>query len=138
MKIAVTRLAALALAACAATPAAGPHDAPHVSATCVLLSVAKEGSSDTLLGQAMQAHLRDIQVTPLQRPAYQCGDVRYPTDPSRHGFTFLAVGFSADHHYAALALQSVAGPLAGEGYTCLYEAADESWTLRGCRMDWIS
>jgi hypothetical protein len=105
----------------------------------VLLSVAsKTGATDTILGQAMQTRLHDIQTAALQRPAYQCGDINYQTDPNQLGVTFLEAGFSADRHYAALKLQNVAGPLAGEGFTCLYEAADESWMLRGCRMDWIS
>jgi hypothetical protein len=139
MKVAVLALACVALAACETLQTPGPRDGPHPSDTCVLLSVAsKNGATDTILGQAMQARLHDIQTAALQRPAYQCGDVSYQTDPNQLGMTFLEAGFSADRHYAALKLQTVAGPLAGEGYTCLYEAEDESWTLRGCRMDWIS
>ncbi|MFT3726918.1 MAG: hypothetical protein QM759_03750 [Terricaulis sp.] len=138
MKFVVMSLASLALVACATAQAPAPHDAPHPSDLCVLLSVAKDGATDTILGQTMQARLRDIHTTDLPRPVQQCGDASYQTDPSQHGLTFLAAGFSGDHRYAAVKLQSVAGPLAGEGYTCLYEAADQSWTLRGCQMDWIS
>lgn len=139
MRIVVMALAGLALGACATMSAPPPLDTPHPSDTCVLLSAAKQaGATDTVLGQAFQARLREIETTALQRPNYQCGDASYQTDPNQLGLTFLEAGFSTDHHYAALKLQNVAGPLAGEGYTCLYQAADESWTLRGCRMDWIS
>ena len=137
--VVMAALASLAVAACeTTTQTSTQHEAPHPSEVCALLSVAKPGSTDTILGEAMQARLREIETTDLTRPAYQCGDQRYQTDPNMLGLTYLAVGFSSDRSYAALKLQSVAGPLAGEGYTCLYQAAANSWTLRGCRMDWIS
>lgn len=139
MKFVVMALAGMALASCAYGLAAGVHtDAPRPSDTCVVLSVAKDAATDTALGQAMQARMRAIVTTELDRPVYRCGDVSYQTDPATRGRSFLSIGFSADRHFAALNLQQVAGPLAGAGFSCLYEAADESWTLRGCQMEWIS
>lgn len=140
MKFAWTALMAMALAACATTPPATQtaHDAPRASDTCVLLSVARQGSAETHLTPVLQQRLHGIQTTELQRPAYQCGDAHYQTDPNQLGLTYLAMGFSSDHRFAVLKMQTVAGPLAAEGFTCLYEAADESWTLRGCQNDWIT
>ena len=139
MKFVLTALALSLLAACTTSLAgAALHDAPHPSNVCVLLSVARQGSTETRLDAAQQQRVRAIHTTDLERPAQHCGDANYQTDPNQLGLTFLSAGFSADHRFAALKLQSVAGPLAATGYTCLYEAADESWTLRGCDMDWIT
>lgn len=139
MKFVLMALAVSALAACITAPGDAPaHDAPHPSDTCTLLSVARQGSTETRLDASQQQRVRAIETSNLERPAQHCGDASYPTDPNQLGLTFLSVGFSSDHRFAALKLQSVAGPLAGAGYTCLYESADNSWTLRGCDMDWIS
>jgi hypothetical protein len=138
MKLVLAALALSLLAACATPVVTAQHDAPHPSDTCVLLSVARQGSTETRLDAAQQQRVRAIHTSDLERPAQHCGDASYPTDPNQLGLTFLSIGFSGDRHFAALKLQSVAGPLAAAGYTCLYEAADESWTLRGCDMDWIS
>ncbi len=139
MKFVLMALAVSALAGCVTAPTdTAPHDAPHPSATCALLSVARQGSIETRLDPAYRQRVRAIETTDLERPIQHCGDASYQTDPNQLGVTFLSAGFSSDHRYAALKLQSVAGPLAGAGYSCLYEAADQSWTLRGCDMDWIS
>ena len=138
MKFVLIALAVSALAACVTVPATTPRDAPHPSDVCVLLSVARQGSTETRLDAPQQQRVRAIQTTDLERPIQHCGDASYQTDPNQMGLTFLSAGFSSDHRFAALKLQNVAGPLAVTGYTCLYEAADESWTLRGCDMDWIS
>lgn len=132
----VMALAGLALAACAATQA--PHDTPHASDTCILLSLGKDAGLHAPLPDSLKATLDRIGMQSLPPPTYQCGDVSYQTDPRQRGVTFTGVGFSADHRYAAVRLQVVAAPMAGQGDTCLFEAADQNWTLRGCRMDWIS
>ncbi len=132
--------AALALAGCASAPAPiePAHDAPHPSSACALLQVARQGSPEMRLPGALQQRLASIRTVQLPRPVYQCGDANYQTDPNQLGFTFLAMGFTSDRRFAALKLQSVAAPLAGAGYTCLYQSEDEGWTLRGCQLDWIT
>ena len=137
MKFAVWLLAGVVFTACATTPPIF-HDAPHPSDACILLSLGKDAGLAAELDKAEAPLLRQIQTQELPAPTYQCGDVSYQTDPRYRGLAFRAIGFSADHRYAALSMQSVPAPLAGRGYTCLYEAEDQSWTLRGCRMDWIS
>lgn len=127
------------LAACATTaPPRGEAAAPHPSDTCILLSLGKDASIGNQLAEPLRATLKAITAAPLDRPSYQCGDATYQTDPNQLGLTYLGVGFSANHRYASLSMQSVAGPLAATGYSCLYESADQSWTLRGCVVDWIT
>jgi hypothetical protein len=138
MKFAVLAYAGVLLAACATPQPSVWHDAPHPSDTCALLSVAKQGDSRTELSQAELARLHEIRTVQFDPPDYRCGDANYQTDANQLGLTFLAIGSSGDRHFAALKVQSVAGPLAAEGFTCLYEMADASWTLRGCQRDWIT
>lgn len=129
-------VAALWSCANAVTPL---HDAPHPSDACILLQQGSEAMGSTAqLTEAQRPILRDIQTERLAPPTYRCGDVSYPTDLRQLGLTFTGIGFSADRHFARLSLQQVAGPLAGGGHSCLYEAKDQSWELRGCEMDWIS
>src|SRR5271156_1952464 len=112
MKFAPVALAASLLAACATAPVPTvAHDAPHPSDTCVLLSVARQGSTEMRLDAAQQQRLSAIQTADLERPAQHCGDAAYQTDPNQLGLTLLAAGFSPDRRFAVLKLQSVAGPL---------------------------
>jgi len=129
-------VAALLSCANAVTPS---RDAPHPSDACILLQQGGDAMTSTAqLTEAQRATLRAIQTERLEPPSYRCGDVSYPTDPRQRGLTFTGIGFSTDRHFARLSLQQVAGPLAGGGHSCLYEAEDQSWELRGCEMDWIS
>lgn len=126
-----------ALAACV-TPAAPAHDAPNPSNTCILLGLGRDASLGDQLDAALRPALAAIETHPFAPTGYQCGDVTYQTDPHQRGLTYVGIGFSADQRSASLVMQSVAGPLAGSGYRCLYQKGADGWTLRGCQMDWIS
>ena len=132
-------LSAAALCACADAALPARTEAPHPSDTCVLLEQGTHALSGAVrMSDEQRTAMRAIHTEDLAPPTYQCGDASYQTDPNLDGLTFTGVGFSGNRRYAKLLLQAVAGPLAGTGYACLYEAKDESWELRGCDMVWIS
>lgn len=143
MKFILMALAVSALAACVTAPAeTPPHDAPHPSDTCILLERSQQAiaTDDGRMTNAESTILRRIQTTVLPGPTYRCGDASYQTGRAQLGFSISAIGFGAGHgrHYARVDLQRVAGPLSGVGESCLYEAKDQSWELRGCDIEWVS
>ena len=127
-----------AVAACATPPVGSAPDAPHPSDTCVLLELGQNASLGAQLDPTLRPVLAGITTQSLPTTGYVCGDVTYQTDPRQRGLTYTALGFSADRRSANLVMQSVAGPLAGAGYRCLFQKNADGWTLRGCQMDWIS
>ena len=127
-----------AVAACAAAPVGSAPDAPHPSDACIILGLGQDASLGTQLDASLRPVLAGIATQSLPTTGYVCGDVTYQTDPQQRGLTYTALGFSADHRAANLVMQSVAGPLAGAGYRCLFQKNADGWALRGCQMEWIS